>query len=65
MKRNKGDKVVIKNNLEVNKKYGNWAFTSDMEKFKGKKATICYVGEDYYSLKGIYCSWTDEMLEDE
>ena len=39
MKRNKGDKVVIKNNLEVNKKYGKWAFTSDMEKFKGKKAT--------------------------
>ena len=37
MKRNKGDKIVIKNNLEVNKKYGKWVFTSDMEKFKGKK----------------------------
>ena len=36
-----------------------------VEEYQWYFVRLCYVGEDYYSLKGIYCSWTDEMLEDE
>ena len=64
MKFKVGDKVRIREDLEVGKKYGYYNIVEDMEKYKGKEFIINEVSRSYYRLKNEnwYC-WTDEMLE--
>ena len=63
MKYKVGDKVRVRSDLEVGKRYGKHAFVYDMIKYSGKIVTIESVGEsDYRIVEGIY-SWTDEMFE--
>ena len=67
MKYKVGDKVRIKNNLDVNSMYGGWMFNCLMEEYKGKLATITEAIDfkQYYHLdtdNKRFC-WTDEMLE--
>lgn len=59
-----GDKVKVRSNLEVGKKYGGVVFLSGMEFLKGKELTIHNVSEeDDYTFEecNYYCS--EEMLE--
>ncbi|MFR7590248.1 MAG: hypothetical protein ACLUVC_02300 [Longibaculum sp.] len=69
MKYKVGDKVIIREDLEVNGEYDGYAFGQWMSKYKGKNATIIEVVEredlHHYriDLDNNKCSWTDEMLE--
>lgn len=67
MKYKVGDKVKIREDLEVGKEYNDCTFIIDMEKYKGKMATITYIySDDSYDidLDDGNWFWTDEMLED-
>ena len=64
MKYKIGDKVRVREDLEVYKLYGREAFTSEMVPLKGKIVTIskvvgyrCEIEEDLFK-----CWWTDEMF---
>lgn len=66
MKYKVGDKVKVREDLEVGKEYNDCTFIIDMEKYKGKTATIIYCYEDSYDIDiddGNWF-WTDDMLED-
>ena len=59
-----GEKVRVREDLEVGKDYGGQRFTEDMNKYKGEIATISYINEFYKLYIGNPCwYWTDEMLE--
>ena len=67
MKYKIGDKVKIREDLEVGKGYNDCTFIKDMEQYKGKIATIyyCYNDDSYdIDLDGGAWFWTDGMLED-
>jgi hypothetical protein len=67
MKYKVGDKVKIREDLIVDNDYGSDGFTEEMERYKGKTATITDVYWDKYEIDiddGNWC-WTDEMLEDD
>ena len=59
-----GDKVRLRDGLEVGKEYGEVRFLSGMEDLKGKELTIYYISEDgdyTFDEANYYCS--EEMLE--
>lgn len=65
MKFKVGDKVRVREDLEVDKKYGNKDFIDLMEQYKGKIVTIASIESNYYVIEednGTW-AWTDEMLE--
>ena len=66
MKYKAGDKVKVRENLEVNKRYGTEEFIEEMEEYKGKIVTIDTVNKDDYYIEEDKqsWSWTEEMLED-
>lgn len=64
---NVGDKVKIREDLEVDKRYNELFFVKDMEKYKGKIATITRLSPVQHSYDididdGDWC-WTDDMLK--
>ena len=65
MKYKVGDKVRVRSDLVVDKRYGNdYLFNCDMALKKGLEATITHVIDDeYYRLANNFWKWTDEMLE--
>jgi hypothetical protein len=67
MKYKVGDKVRVRNDLVVDKTYGNGAwFRSDMARYKSQIVTISRVGDCFYNITGdrFNWSWVDEMFED-
>ena len=61
-----GDEVIIKKNLEINKRYKNdCLFCSDMVRYKGQVAKITYVYGDYYRIDLDNGSrlWVDDMFK--
>lgn len=65
MKYQVGDKVLVRPDLEENKKYGDKVVISDMLYFKGKIVTIEHVDyPNYYRIKEDpdQWHWTDEMF---
>ena len=64
MKYKVGDKVRVKEDLEVGKNYGHYNVVEDMGKYKGKEFIINEVSRSYYRFKNEnWYFWTDEMLE--
>lgn len=67
MKYKVGDKVRIREDLEVGKEYNSCTFIIDMKKYKGEIATITYCyDDDSYDIdldEGAWF-WTDDMLKD-
>lgn len=62
-----GDNVKIRKDLKVDKRYNELFFVKDMEKYKGKIATITRIspvqhGYDIDIDDGDWC-WTDDMFE--
>lgn len=62
-----GDKVKIREDLEVDERYNELFFVKDMEKYKGKIATITRLSPVQHSYDididdGDWC-WTDDMLK--
>jgi len=70
MKYKVGDRVRVRRDLVVDKRYGNDIFISNMKKYSGKIMTISYIFPFpmgcKYELKedADHYGWTDEMLED-
>lgn len=66
MKYKVGNKVKVRENLEVDKKYGTEEFVEEMEEYRGKIVTIDTVNKDDYYIEEDKqtWSWTEEMLED-
>lgn len=63
MKYKVGDKVRVRKDLVVGKRYGCYPAVSKMVEKSGKIATIRTVHSDFYEIyKDVY-SWTDEMIE--
>lgn len=63
-----GDKVRVKTNLSIYKKYNGASFVKPMEEYKGKTFIIDSYGSNldgntYYRLHGISWHWYDDMLE--
>lgn len=64
MKFKVGDKVRVREDLEINKMYGNYGFIKDMAHLKGKITTIKEVLKRGYRIEEYCYTWTDEMLEE-
>lgn len=66
MKYKVGDKVKVREDLEVDIRHGTEEFIEEMEEYKGKIVTIDTVNEDDYYIEEDKQSWawTEEMLED-
>ena len=67
MKYKIGDKVLVRLDLEENKKYGDEVVISDMLDFKGKIVTIEHVDyPNHYRIKEDpdQWHWTDEMFSE-
>jgi hypothetical protein len=68
MKYKVGDKVRVRSDLVINKRYGDGVlFRSDMTRYEGQVVTISRVGDDFYKIEedsdSFDWSWTDEMFE--
>ena len=64
MKYKVGDKVRIRSDLHEDESYGGYAFSAEMESYRGKIAIITFVGNDYYVVDcDLLFAWTDEMFE--
>lgn len=61
MKYKVGDKVRVREDLNINEKYG-FLYAID-EMIKKKIVTIAYVYDGYYGIKEDVFMWTDEMFE--
>lgn len=66
MKYKVGDKVKIREDLDVDKIYGNWDCSADMARCRGMIATIVECYGNYYCIDvDDKCyNWTDEMFEE-
>ena len=60
-----GDKVKVRKDLEIDRAYGKYLFTSSMQDLVGKVNTITGIHNDAdaYLLNHHDEGWTDEMLE--
>lgn len=62
MKFKVGDKVRVREDLEINKMYGNYEFIKEMAHLKGKIVTIKEILKSGYRIKEEYYMWTNEMF---
>lgn len=59
-----GDRVKIREDLELNEKYGAHYFVDTMSEMRGLTLTIDEVYDDgTYRVKEIGYNWTEEMIE--
>lgn len=58
-----GDKVKIREGLQADGVYGDYACTGVMASMAGRELAVVAVEQDYYTLKDSIFCWTDEMLE--
>jgi len=60
-----GDKVLIRNDLVNDERYGNDTFVYQMEKYRGKILTISKIINDKYHMeKDLGWNWTKEMFKE-
>ena len=64
MKYKIGDKVRVREDLEVGKEYGNDYVINSMLSLKGKTVTICNIDDNEYKIKEDFQKhwWTEEMF---
>ena len=63
MKYKVGDKVRVRKDLELDKKYGDVLYSLDMDEFKNKECVITKVGFIAYKINNSVHWWSEEMLE--
>ena len=66
MKYKIGDKVKVRNDLKVFKRYGDKTFVERMEKYKGKLVTISEEFPGFYHIKedkNEHWDWAEQMFE--
>ena len=66
MKYKVGDRVKIREDLEVDKVYDSWDCSDDMVQYGGRIATIVKCHDDSYQIDvdDKFYNWTDGMFED-
>ena len=66
MKYKVGDKVKVKEDLEIGETYGGLTFSVQMREYRGQIVTIKTADDDSYQIEEdeLNWYWTDEMLED-
>lgn len=67
MKREIGESVVVRKNLEIDKTYGEFYFVDDMVRCLGVHSTIVSVGRDgtyRIAADNSRWYWTEEMFEE-
>lgn len=66
MKYKVGDKVKVKEDLEIGKTYGGLTFSFQMREYRGQIVTIKTADDDSYQIEEdeLNWYWTEEMLED-
>lgn len=62
MKFKVGDKVRVREDLEINKMYGNYEFIEEMAHLKGEIVTIEGTLKSGYRIKEEYYMWSNEMF---
>lgn len=62
MKFKVGDKVRVREDLEIDKMYGNYEFIKEMAHLKGEIVTIKEVLKSGYKIKEEYYMWSNEMF---
>lgn len=68
---NVGDKVVVREDLEIGKRYDLFRFVNSMARYRGQEAIITYIWKLSSSERSVYeididrgvYTWTDSMLE--
>ena len=63
MKYKVGDKVRVRKDLVLDKKYGDVLYSLDMDEFKNKECVITKVGFIAYKINNSVHWWSEEMLE--
>ena len=63
MKYKVGDKVRVRKDLEVDKKYGDVLYSLDMDEFKGEKCVITEIWDQSYQINDFGYWWSEEMFE--
>lgn len=64
MKYNVGDKVRVREDLEIGQMFGDsYMFTRSMDRYRGSVLTIRSVNKDYYGVEETYSCWTGDMFE--
>ena len=63
MKYKVGDKVRVRKDLELDKKYGDVLYSLDMDEFKNKECVITKVGFIAYKINNSDRWWSEEMFE--
>ena len=67
MKFKVGDKVRVREDLKVGKRYDDWSFVEQMKEYKGRIVTIAKINDFNYTYDIVEdngdCAWNDEMLE--
>ena len=63
MKYKVGDKVRVRKDLELDKKYGDVLYSLDMDEFKNKECVITKVGFIAYKINNSVHWWSEEMLK--
>lgn len=66
MKYKVGDKVKVREDLEIGETYGGLTFSVQMREYRGQIVTIKTADDDSYQIEEdeLNWYWTDEMLED-
>jgi hypothetical protein len=64
MKYKVGDKVKVRSDLEIGKKYGKHVYVKPMDNLKGRTVTIMVFGGYGYRIEESGYTWTDEMFEE-
>ena len=66
MKYKVGDKVKVKEDLEIGETYGGLTFSVQMREYRGQIVTIKTADDDSYQIEEdeLNWYWTEEMLED-
>ena len=66
MKYKVGDKVKVREDLEIGETYGGLTFSVQMREYRGQIVTIKTADDDSYQIEEdeLNWYWTEEMLED-
>lgn len=61
----RGDKLRVRTDLVVGKRYGNDVmFHYSMEKLKGQIITVLWAGNTLFTIEGSENNWSPDMVEE-
>jgi hypothetical protein len=58
-----GDKLRVRRDLELHRRYGQEIFTQKLEQYRGVETIVVSIESGFYELDCNYSFWCEEMLE--